>query len=169
MTNVYKWDALSYPDYYADNQHLYTFCGVLSQRALFVNVAKEMVKAGHPERAVEMLDKCQACVPEKNYPLDISYLGYSNELMVMDMINLYYVLGETEKASDLATRFLDKMFQSVNFYFQFYDYAKDDFDRARNMVLMVQDIAKDSGDDAVVALVDSGFDRLRADYGVVDE
>ncbi len=61
------------------------------------------------------------------------------------------------------------MFQSVNFYFQFYDYAKDDFDRARNMVLMVQDIAKDSGDDAVVALVDSGFDRLRADYGVVDE
>ena len=169
MTNVYKWDALSLPDYYADNQHLYTFCGVLSQRALFVNVAKEMVKAGHPERAVEMLDKCQACVPEKNYPLDISYLGYSNELMVMDMINLYYVLGEKDKASDLATRFINKMFQSVNFFFQFYDYAKDDFDRARSIVLMVQDIAKDSGDEDVVALVDAGFERLRADYGIKDE
>ena len=31
---------------------------------------------------------------------------------------------------------------------------------------MVQDIAKDSGDEEVVALVDAGFDRLRADYGI---
>ena len=166
MTNVYSWDALGRTDYYADNQHLYTFCGVLSQRAMFVNVAKEMLKAGHPERAVEMLDKCQKCVPEENYPLDISGLGYSNELMVMDMINLYYILDQKEKASDLAERFIGKMFQSVNFFFSFYDYAENDFERAKNIVLMVQDIAKDSGDEKVVALVEEGFKSLRNTYGV---
>ncbi|MDY4481470.1 MAG: DUF2723 domain-containing protein [Candidatus Cryptobacteroides sp.] len=164
MTEVYTWDALSYPDYYADNQHLYTFCGVLSQRGIFVNAAKEMIKAGWPERAVELLDKCQEAVPEGNYPLDMSYLGFSNELMVMDMINLYYMLDEPEKASDLAVRFLDKMFQSVQFFFEFYDYAEKEFDRAKSIVLMVQDIAKDNADEAVVAYVDRNFDALLEQY-----
>ena len=165
MTDTFKWDALKRTDYYADNQHLYTFCGVLSQRGLFVNVAKEMVKAGHPDRALEMLDKCVECVPECNYPLDISYLGYSNELMVLDMVNLYYILGQREKASDLASRFTDKMLQSLNFYMDFYSFAKEDFDRARQYLYMVQDIADDNKDTALSDKVTAGFKALQEKLG----
>ena len=165
MADTFKWDALKRTDYYADNQHLYTFCGVLSQRGLFVNVAKEMVKAGHPDRALEMLDKCVECVPECNYPLDISYLGYSNELMVLDMVNLYYILGQREKASDLASRFTDKMLQSLNFYMDFYSFAKEDFDRARQYLYMVQDIADDNKDTALSEKVTAGFKALQEKLG----
>lgn len=165
MNDTFTWDALSRTDYFVDYQHLYTFCGVLSQRTMFVNVAKEMLKAGDREKAVEILDKCQRDVPQENYPLDMSYLGFSNELMVMDMINLYYILGEKEKASDLATRFTGKMLQSVRFFFEFYDYAKQEFDRAKSIVLMVQDLAKENGDEAVVKLVKDGFDTLLTEFG----
>ncbi len=164
MTGVFKWDALKRTDYYADNQHLYTFCGVLSQRGLFVNVAKEMVKAGHPERAVEMLDKCQECVPECNYPLDMSYLGYSNELMVLDMVNLYYILGEKEKASALGSRFAEKMFQSYEFYFSFYNFAKEDFDRTSQYLYMIREVAQDSKDTALVDQINSGLKSLQQKY-----
>ena len=46
MKNVYSWDALKRTDWFVDYQNFYTFCGVLSQRQLFVNVAKEMLKIG---------------------------------------------------------------------------------------------------------------------------
>ncbi len=164
MTQTYKWDALKRTDYYADHQHLYTFCGVLSQRGLFVNVAKEMVKAGHPERAVEMLDKCQECVPECNYPLDISYLGYSNELMVLDMVNLYYIIGEKEKASALGSRFAEKMFQSYEFYFSFYNFAKEDFDRTSQYLYMIREVAQDNKDTALVDQINSGLKSLQQKY-----
>ena len=93
MKNVYTWDALKRTDYFVDYQHFYTFCGVLSQRNLFVNAAKEMLKIGDKERAVELLDMCQECVPEENFPLDMTYLGFSNEYMVIDMIETYYTAG----------------------------------------------------------------------------
>ena len=44
MNEVYTWDALKRADYFVDYQNLYTFCGVMSQRGLFVNAAKEMMK-----------------------------------------------------------------------------------------------------------------------------
>ena len=49
MKNVYTWDALMRTDYFVDYQHFYTFCGELSQRNLFVNAAKEMLKIGDKE------------------------------------------------------------------------------------------------------------------------
>ena len=93
IKNVYSWDALKRKDYFVDYQNLYTFCGVLSQRNVFVNAAKEMLKIGDRERAVELLDMCQECVQEENFPLDMTYLGFSNEYMVIDMIETYYLAG----------------------------------------------------------------------------
>lgn len=160
MTEVYSWDALKREDYFADAQHLYTFCGVLSQRCLFVNVAKEMYKAGYDDKALEMLDKCQECVPESQYPLDISYLSYGNEIMVMDMVNLYYMLGADEKAADLAMRFSNKLLQSINFYMDFYDYAKSDFEHNVKILLMTADIADESGDKETADAINKSFNDL---------
>ncbi len=160
MTRVYSWDALSREDYFADAQHLYTFCGVLSQRNMFLSAAKKMYEQGWKDRAVELLDKCQASVPESGYPLDISYLNYGNELVVMDMVNLYYALGEKEKAADLAVRFSGKLLQSINFYMDFYDYAKSEFEHNSKIVLMTADIAKEFGDSATSDLINRAFESL---------
>ncbi len=145
MKNVYKWDALKRTDYFVDYQNFYTFCGVLSQRQLFVNVAKEMLKIDDPDRAVEMLDMCQECVPAENYPLDQIYLGFSNELMLVDMIELYYMAGAPEKALDLARRFTDELFVSTNFFLEYYDVAKKEFESCYHCISFVSDLAELNG------------------------
>ena len=119
MKNVFTWDALKRTDYFVDYQNNYTFCGVLSQRQIFVNVAKELMEAGENEKAIEILDMCQECVPEANYPLDMSSLQFSNEYWVTEMIVTYMSLGEREKAVDLMKRFMSQITKSKDFYSKF--------------------------------------------------
>ncbi len=146
MKNVFKWDALKRTDYFVDYQNFYTFCGVLSQRMLFVNAAKEMLKIGDRERAIEMLDMCQESVPAENYPLDQTYLGFSNEYMVIDMIETYYNAGAKEKALDLARRFTDELFVSTEFFLQFYDFAKHEFESCYKCISYTAELADFHGD-----------------------
>ena len=146
MKNVFKWDALKRTDYYVDFQHFYTFCGVLSQRNLFVNVAKEMIKIDDNERAVEILDLCQENVPVENFPLDLTYLGFSNEYMVIDMIETYYNAGAAEKALDLAKRFTEEMFESAEFFLNNYHYAKREFESCFNCISYICDLTDHFGD-----------------------
>lgn len=147
MTEVYSWDALKRTDYFVDYQNLYTFCGVMSQRGLFVNAAKEMLKAGRPDRAVELLDKCQECVPVENFPLNMSYLGFINEHNVFDIISVYFIAGAPEKALDLADRFRDELLESAVFYLEFYDYAKTEFNETCKYVYYLADILRQNGYD----------------------
>ena len=166
MKNVYSWEALKRKDYFVDYQNFYTFCGVLSQRNLFVNVAKEMLKIGDKERAVEILDMCQECVPAENFPLDITYLGFSNEYMVIDMIETYYKAGAAEKALELSKRFTDELFVSTEFFLMNYDDAKREFDACYNCISYIADLADHFGDKEYAAEIRDRFNSL---LGVEEE
>ena len=145
MKNVYSWDALKRTDYFVDYQNFYTFCGVLSQRNVFVNVAKELLKIGDAERAEEILDMCQECVPAENFPLDVTYLGFSNEYMVIDMIETYFRAGADQKAIDLAKRFIEELFVSTEFFLYNYDETKREFDACYNCISYVAELADHFG------------------------
>ena len=160
MKNVYTWDALKRTDYCVDYQNFYTFCGVLSQRLLFVNVAKEMLKIGDKERALEMLDMCQECVPESNFPLDITYLGFSNEYMVVDMIETYYDAGAPEKALALAERFADQLFDSVYFFLEYYDFAKKEFENCYSNLQYLSDLTEHHGDKEFAESIRNRFNSM---------
>ena len=164
MTEVYSWDALKRTDYFVDYQNTYTFCGVLPQRLLFLNVAKEMEKAGWNDRAVEMLDKCQECVPEADYPLDMTYLGFSNETVVIGIIEEYLRLGQTEKALSLAERFKEEIFVSLEFFASFYDFASSDFDKCYYFVSYLKDVLSYYGQDALAKDIESRRDALVKAY-----
>ena len=160
MKNVFTWDALKRTDYFVDYQNFYTFCGVLSQRGVFVNAAKEMLKIGDKERAVELLDMCQECVPEENYPLDITYMGFSNEYMVLDMIETYYMAGANEKALELAKRFSEEIFLSTDFFLVFYDVAKREFDACYNCISYLIDLAGHYGHEDFAEEIRTRFNSL---------
>ena len=145
MKNVYKWDALKRTDYFVDYQNFYTFCGVLSQRNVFVNVAKEMLKINDYERAIEMLDMCQECVPAEVYPLDITYLGFSNEFMVIEMIETYFRAGADEKALDLSKRFVEELFVSTEFFLMNYEETKREFEACYNCISYVSEVVDHFG------------------------
>ena len=152
MKNVYTWDALKRTDYFVDYQNFYTFCGVLSQRNVFVNAAKEMLKIDDAERAVELLDMCQECVPAENFPLDITYLGFSNEYMVLDMIETYYRAGAYEKALDL--------FVSADFFLMNYEDTKQEFEACYNCISYVCELADHFGDSEYAEEVRTRFNNL---------
>ena len=162
VNNVFTWDALKRTDYFADYQNFYTFCGVMSQRGLFLNVAKEQLKAGYPERAVEVLNKCQESVPESVYPLDMSYLGFINERNVLEMIAAYYDAGAPDKGLDLAHRFVDELLVSANFYAEFYDYAQSNFEETCHYVFFVSDILKQNGDTEEAEAIEQRLNDLVA-------
>ncbi|MBQ5867921.1 MAG: hypothetical protein IIW68_01145, partial [Lachnospiraceae bacterium] len=160
MKNVFSWDALKRTDYFVDYQNYYTFCGVLSQRSLFVNVAKELLEVGDAARAVEMLDMCQECVPAENYPLDMTYLGFSNEYMVIDMIETYYDAGAPEKALDLSKRFIDELFVSTEFFLEYYDFAKREFESCYSCISYVADLTDHFGDKEYAEEIRNRFNSL---------
>ena len=160
MKNVFTWDALKRTDYFVDYQNFYTFCGVLSQRQIFVNVAKEMLKIGDSARAVEMLDMCQEAVPAENYPLDMTYLGFSNEYMVIDMIETYYNAGAADKALDLSRRLADELFVSTEFFIEYYDLAKREFENCYQCLSYICDLAEHYGDKEFAAEVRDRFNTL---------
>ena len=160
MKNVFTWDALKRTDYFVDYQNFYTFCGVLSQRQIFVNVAKEMLKIGDTARAVEILDMCQESVPAENYPLDMTYLGFSNEYMVIDMIETYYNAGAGDKALDLARRLTEELFVSTEFFAEYFDLAKREFENCYQCLSYVCDLAEHYGDKEFAAEVTDRFNSL---------
>ena len=162
MTQTYKWDALRRTDWFVDYQNLYTFMGVMSQRMLYVNAVKEMLKEADrcakqtcpvgeenvdPElwknRAKELLSDCMANVPVTNFPLDVCYLGFSNELMVCDLIELYFKVGQTEEALALAEDFHKNLMVSLHFFGRFFDYDSDQFDTVLQLDMNVAHILKD--------------------------
>ncbi len=160
VKEVFTWDAIKRTDYFVDYQNFYTFCGVLSQRNLFVNVAKELLKIGDSARTVEILDMCQECVPEENYPLDMTYLGFSNEYMVLDMIETYYSAGANDKALELAHRFTDEIFVSTEFFLVNYDFTKKEFESCFNCISYAADLADHYGDHEFAKAIRDRFNNM---------
>ena len=116
MKNVFTWDALKRTDYFVDYHNLYTFCGVLSQRQIFVNVAKELIEVGEYEKAIEILDMCQEYVLEANFPLVLIGMDINEADQVLKMAAYYHGLGEEEKAESLMKRFKDELNSTYDFF-----------------------------------------------------
>ena len=164
MKEVFSWDALKRTDYFVDYQNLYTFCGVLPQRLIFLNVAKEMEKAGWNEKAVELLDMCQECVPEADYPLDISYLGFSNESVVIWIIEEYLKLGQMEKGCDMAAKMADRLLVSFDFFASFYEYAPSDMERSWHFLNLLKEVLSFYGQNELAGDIGSRLDTVMKKY-----
>ena len=149
LMNTYSWDALKRTDYYVDYQNLYTFLGVAPQRELFAHVARKCLEAADTTRAVTVLDKCMESVPVETYPLETICIGFAaNDLRVIDLIDLYYQAGQPEKARALGDKFEEELLKSSQFFLDFYDYARQDFEYAYQMVQYLAEVYDGAGDTA---------------------
>ena len=119
-----------------------------------------MLKIGDKERAIELLDMCQENVPEANFPLDITYLGFSNEYMVIDMIETYYMAEANDKALELSKRFTEQLFKSLEFFLVYYDVAKREFEACYNGISYVVDLSDHYGDKDYANEVRERFNTL---------
>ena len=160
MKNVYTWDALKRTDYFVDYQNFYTFCGVLSQRQLFLNAAWEMLEAGDDQRAIELLDMCQECVPEENFPLDITYMGFSNEYMVIGMAEAYYAAGAPDKAEELLRKISDQLFISLDFFNQFGSFSSHELEKVCSSLEFAMQVAAEGGSKELAESILKRFEEI---------
>ena len=95
VEKLFTWDALSREDYYADYQNHYTFLASSSQRYLFYRVAYSLIEAGQWDKALDVLEKCFASVPESQYPYDTIYSDFgTNNQVIFNLIGQCYDIAE---------------------------------------------------------------------------
>ena len=156
MTEVYSFDALKTPGWFVDYQNCYTFLAVMGIRNLHVNCANAFIANGQPERALEMLDQSEAAMV--NFPICAIPIGFSgNDYMVVKTVELYYKLGQQEKARALAVRYADEVLSSAAFYLEFYSFAQDEFELCGNYIYYLADVLKAAGDKELGEQVEKGL------------
>ena len=163
MNDSFRFDNVAAGNYFVDYQNLYTFCGVMSYRDLFCQVARSLNKCGRHAEAEAMLDKCMEVMNPEHYPLEMTLLSLGNELAVAGMIDQYYFAGADEKARNLAIAFTDSLCQSMLFYAEFYTYARQEFETAATYLYYVcEDILGKHGDtelaDSIVEKAEAAMD-----------
>ena len=159
MTEVYCWDAEAADSYFIDYQNLYTNLGVISTRAVFLNAANAFIKAGENDRALEMLDRSMEVM--RRFPLETIPIGLStNDYLVIEMIEDYYKLGETDKARDLASRMGAELLSATRFYLEFFEFAQNEFDLCGSYIYFLSDTCKDAGDVELADRITDGLSML---------
>lgn len=159
MTSVYRFDALSREDYFIDYQNYYTHLGVMSIRQLFVTAAKVFQNKGENERALEMLDKMQEVM--KPYPLDAIPLGFSNNnYMVTEAINIYFELGEREKALDLTARYSEELLRTTDFYMGFGSFSENECETCAQYIFLLSDRLEKNGEKKLASQLEGKFKTI---------
>ena len=159
LMNVFSYDALSADKYFLDHQNMYTYLGVMSIRGMFVNSAIAFAKAGETERALEALDKCRAVMhrfPEETLTLDFT----SNDYSVIEMIELYYQLGEKDTATQLGSKMCVDLLETARFYLEFYEWASDEWEMTTSYIYLLADILSDGGDQALADSLKSTLEEM---------
>ena len=161
MKDTFKWDALSRKDYFVDYQNLYTFLGVLSQRQMYLTVANALIDVEEDEKALEIMDMCQANVPEENFPLETIPIGFSgNDYMVIQMVENYYFLGAPDKARELGLKLGDQLLDAARFYLEFYEFSGSSFDTVSRCVVYLANVFKQYGDKELSDRLNDSLDAL---------
>ena len=107
VMHKFKWGGVNTPGIYLD-ENVMRMCK--SYRiALFSKLAAALIAEGKQQQAIEVLDKGMEVLPPENVPLDYSALS---------MGELYYQLGEKEKAEAIYTGIADNAMRNVNWYFR---------------------------------------------------
>lgn len=148
IMNTFKWDSFYDTTIHIDYQNLLTLNGTMNLRSIFVETALKLSNSGKKEKAVEILDKMQEVVPDKNFPLNSSILYSLNEYMVIQAVELYLRSGAKEKGIDLANRFAKETIESIKYFIQPYRggfLSKKDFENNYALYDYVVDILNNGG------------------------
>ena len=165
MTEVYRFDALGRTDYFVDYQNMYTHLGVMSVRQLHCTAAKAFLKAGQNERARWMLEQCERVM--QAYPMESIPVGFtSNDYMVVSMVQMYYTLGQKQKADDLALKMSVELLQSAAFYVQYYEWGKTECEDCLSYLYYLSDVVRAAGNTELADVLDA---QIKDVYGFTED
>jgi len=91
LINKFTWGNMQDPDVFIDHQNIRT-ASIMDIRGTFARLAGSLIVADKKTKAIEVLDKCMALMPNQKYP-------YNHYLL--PVIEAYYAAEATEKANNL--------------------------------------------------------------------
>ena len=124
LVNTFRWTNMNKPGIFIDYNLSLTLTQLLCIRSMHARAAEALLQEGKKEKAIEVLDSVMQRMPTYNFPCNIS--SVNNDYAFLRMIELYYRLGELEKADALAQEFFDATKENVSFFSKRRD-ADDDF------------------------------------------
>ena len=115
VMNVYRFESLAAP-VNIDYQNLLTFSSLISIRDLMTTTAKLLVFEGKTDKALEVLERMEKVMPDKNFPLNCSLISSVNDMAVLDAVGVYFACGANDKALDLGKRFTEETLNHIKLY-----------------------------------------------------
>ncbi len=109
LMNVYRYGNVADPRVYVDSFINYNF-DATRVRIAFARLAKELVRQGDPQRAVEVLDYGLEQMPVSRMRFTYQYLPY---------IEAYYEAGATEKGDALFKAYADNLEEYILYFASF--------------------------------------------------
>ncbi|MBQ3742989.1 MAG: DUF2723 domain-containing protein [Bacteroidales bacterium] len=112
----YRFESLADTTIHIDYQNLFTFSAVVPLRDIFATAATALYDRGEKEKCEEVLDKCVASLPARNFPYNVSGFRSLNEWAVLSMVELYFQLDKPEKALAVGNQLAKETLQSILYY-----------------------------------------------------
>ena len=116
IMNVYRFESLADTTIHVDYQNLFTFSAVVPLRDIFATTATALYDRGERQKAEDVLDKCVATLPARNFPYNVSGFRSLNEWAVLSMVELYFQLDRPEKAVAVGNQLANETLASMLYY-----------------------------------------------------
>jgi hypothetical protein len=123
LMNVYRWGNMNKKGIFVDYNNSLTLAVVLNVRNMHARLAEELMTQGRNEEAVAVLDSAMARMPAYNFPLNIS--TEQNDIVIMNIVQLYYRLDQIDKADALAREFVALTEKNLAFFSKLRDASYD--------------------------------------------
>ncbi|RHJ78715.1 DUF2723 domain-containing protein [Parabacteroides sp. AM08-6] len=107
VMNKFKWGGVDKPGVYLD-ENVMRMCKSY-RMVLFNKLAEALINEGKRDKALNVLDKCMQVLPPENVPLDYTALATGE---------LYYTLGQKEKAESIFTGIADASMRTIDWCFR---------------------------------------------------
>lgn len=107
VMNKFKWGGIDKPGVYLDENTL-RMCKT-TRSAVFGRLAGALINEGKDDKALQVLDYAMKVMPAENVPLDYSALQFGE---------LYYLLGQQEKAEAIYDAIAQDALQNLNWFFR---------------------------------------------------
>ena len=106
MVHKFRWGNVENPKIYLDPTNMSMYH---TSRMLFGQLAEELIRQDKKDKALETLDYSMKVIPRSTVPSSVYMVSYAE---------LYYRLGEKDKAEDVATELLDKTIKNLAWFFK---------------------------------------------------
>jgi hypothetical protein len=118
VMNKFKWGGVDKYDVYLDETAM-TQCKGQRQN-LFAPLARALMAEGKNDKALNVINKCIEVFPERNVPFDLS---------IAEMAIIYFELGETGKAKEIASKVIDYSLKTLDWMYRLKPSEKEAFTR----------------------------------------